>query len=79
MNFTELEPSAQEKLKEIVIARVRTLPQEMRISLGGEDFSSEDLVRHVERGDETGIEFLKMNLQYMQDLASGAVYDLGNE
>ena len=76
-SFGELDAEAQEKLKQIVIARIRTLPQEMRISLGGEDLSSEELVDHVEKGDATGLEYLKMNLQYMQDLASGAIYNVG--
>ena len=76
--FGELDADAQEKLKQIVVARIRTLPQEMKISLGGEDLSAEQLVQHVEEGDETGLEYLKMNLLYMQELASGAIYNAGS-
>lgn len=73
----QLDPELKKLLKEITIARVRTISRDTHISLGSEDYSSEELIDHIEEDDEVGEEFIKMNWRYLKDLASGAVY--GNE
>lgn len=70
-----IDADLKEQLKQLTIARIRTISNDTRISLGSEDYSSEDLVKHVEKDDEIGEEFIKMNWQYLKDLASGAIYD----
>lgn len=71
----ELDTKSQEKLKQIVIARIKTLSDETRVSLGSEEFSPSQLVDHVENGDDVGLEVIDMHWQYLKDLASGALYD----
>jgi len=73
--IAELDPELKKLLKEITIARVRTISKDTHISLGSEDYSSEELVDHIEEDDEIGEEFIKLNWQYLKDLASGAIYD----
>lgn len=71
----QLDPELKKLLKEITIARVRTISKDTHISLGSEDYSSEELIDHIEEDDEIGEEFIKMNWQYLKDLTSGAIYD----
>lgn len=72
-----LDADIKEQLKEITMARIRTVSQDTHISLGSEDYSSEELINHLEKNDEIGDELIQMNWQYLKDLASGAIY--GNE
>lgn len=72
-----LDAAVKEQLKEITMARIRTISRDAHISLGSEDYSSEDLIKHLEKNDEIGDELIQMNWQYLKDLASGAIY--GNE
>lgn len=70
-----LDSDLKEQLKEITMARIRTISKDTHISLGSEDYSQEELIRHLEKGDEIGDELIEMNWQYLKDLASGAIYD----
>ncbi len=70
-----LDADLKEQLKEITLARIRTISRDAHISLGSEDYSSEDLIKHLEKNDEIGDELIQMNWQYLKDLASGAIYD----
>lgn len=72
-----LDADSRKQLKEITLARIRTVSQDTHISLGSEDYSSEELINHLEKNDEIGDELIQMNWQYLKDLASGAIY--GNE
>jgi hypothetical protein len=73
-DLKEMDPELKEQLKQITIARVKTISNEARISLGSEDYSSEELIKHIEKDDEIGEELIRMNWQYLKDLASGAIY-----
>ncbi len=70
-----LDADLKEQLKEITLARIRTISRDAHISLGSEDYSSEDLIKHLEKNDEIGDELIQMNWEYLKDLASGAIYD----
>lgn len=74
-NINDLDADLKEQLKEITLARIRTVSKDARISLGSEDYSSEELITHLEGNDEIGNELIQMNWQYLKDLASGALYD----
>ena len=67
-------PEIEKRLKPIVIANIRTIPDDIFISLGNQEYSPKDLEKHVEESDETGIEFMKMHWQYLRDAAAGTLY-----
>ena len=71
----ELDSDLKEQLKQITIARIRTISSDKRISLGSEDYTAEELVNHVEENDQIGEEMMQINWQYLKDLAAGALYD----
>ena len=70
-----LDADSKKQLKQITIARIRTISSDTKISLGSEDYTVEELVNHVEKDDQVGEEMIQMNWQYLKDLASGALYD----
>lgn len=65
----------QEQIKELVIARIRTLSDDVSLSIGGEDLKREQLIDHVEKDDEIGKNLIDMQIEFLQDMASGALYE----
>lgn len=75
----ELNLSEQEKkqLKQIVLARIQVMPEDVNMSIGSEQLTKDELIKHVEKGDEIGKQLISVQLEYLQALASGNIY--GNE
>lgn len=65
------------KLKQIVLARLNVMPDDVSVSMGDRNVGKEELVQHVQSEDEIGKQMMEMDLEFLQDLASGAIY--GNE
>lgn len=65
----------QEQIKELVIARIRTLPDDVALSVGGEELKRDQLIEHVQEDDAVGKELIEMQLEFLQDMASGALYE----
>lgn len=75
-NDVILDPELRDKLKELVIQRVNAMPDTLCISVGSSDeLTKKDLAQHVQDGDEVGQQIIEMQLEFLRDLASGAVYD----
>lgn len=76
-NSTEdivLDPELSEQLKKLVLERVGAMPDSLGISIGSKEFTKNDALRHVEQGDDIGNQIIEMELGFLRDLASGAVY-----
>lgn len=71
----EEEKIFQEQIKELVIARIRTLSDDVALSIGGEELKRDQLIEHVREDDEVGKELIEMQLEFLQDMASGALYE----
>ncbi|MEK7613101.1 MAG: hypothetical protein AAB449_03090 [Patescibacteria group bacterium] len=75
-NFEELivDPSLKEQLKKLVLERINVMPNTLRVAVGSEELTKEDMLRHVREEDETGKQLMEAELSFLRDLASGAVY-----
>lgn len=71
LHLTEEEKN---KLKELVLARLNVMPQDISISIGDKNLDKKELTEHVQSEDEIGKQMMEMELEFLQDLASGAVY-----
>lgn len=71
LNLTETQ---KEELKNIVLARIQVMPEDVSLSIGGEEISKKDLMNHVEQNDTIGEHLMITELEFLQDLASGAIY-----
>lgn len=63
-----------DQLRELVIERLKRLPEDMEMSIGDMDYSKKDLLSHVTEGDSVGMEVVDMQVEFLQDLASGSIY-----
>ncbi len=75
MNDSKLTPELQNQIKELVIARILTLPEDVSLSVGDEDLKRGQLIEHVQKEDEVGKDIIDMQLEFIRDMASGALYE----
>lgn len=60
--------SAAEK-EELVLCRLKAMPQSIRVSLGsGGELSRDDLIRHVKDGDRLGKLIVETQLDYLRSM-----------
>lgn len=61
-----------EELKKIVLWKLDMVPSHFKLSVGNKgSFTKEELKQHIEKGDEIGVLFAQMQLNFMKALASG--------
>jgi hypothetical protein len=70
----DLTEEQKEELKKIVLARMQVMPADLNITIGGQDIAKKDLITHIENDDKIGEHLMLTELEFLQDLASGAIY-----
>lgn len=66
----------KEGIKKLVIARLEILPSDKKISIGSDgEFSRDELIQSVEKGDEVGDKITEIQLEYLTSLKDGILYD----
>ena len=62
-----------ERMKEIVVARIDAqVPSNLKLAMGGyESMNKEEMIEHVQKGDEIGKQIVKRHLLFLKSLASG--------
>lgn len=68
-----------EDIKNLVIARLETIPANVEISIGGEgSFTIKDLIERVRRQDDVGKKITEMQLAYLRSLGKLPTQELKN-
>ena len=63
-------------IKELVIARLQTLPDDVSVSMGAEgEYSKEQIIEHVEQGDEIGNKMVEIEMNFLRSLKEGKLYE----
>jgi len=62
-----------EDFKKIVVERIKQMPEELKVSLGGEKgfLSKEEMIKNIENETEMGVELLNIQLRYLRSLKKG--------
>lgn len=64
------------EVKKIVIARLEVFPTDKKISIGSMgEFTKEEMIKHVERGDDVGEKIAEVHLNYLRMLKEGIFYE----
>ncbi|MDO8662634.1 MAG: hypothetical protein Q7K98_05385 [Candidatus Omnitrophota bacterium] len=67
-------------LKELVIYRLDTFPEDKRISIGSDgEFSKSELIEHVRNGDEIGQKIVELELTFLRALKEGVLLNEINQ
>lgn len=64
---------SEEEIKKLVIIRLETsLPSDKKISIGSSgEFTKEELIDHVKKGDAIGKKVVKIELEFLQAFKEG--------
>ncbi len=71
----DLNEEEKEQLKKIVLARLNVMPKDISVTIGSENLKREELVEHVQLEDEVGKQMIEIELEFLKDMASGAIYE----
>lgn len=76
MNSQEIteDSDLQKYIKELVVARINALSDELEISVGGENITKEEILKSIDEGNELGQEVIEMQLKFIRDMAEGKIY-----
>lgn len=61
-------------IKELVIARINALSDNLEISVGGENVTKQAILKSIKEGNELGQEVIEMQLKFLRDMADGKIY-----
>lgn len=69
----------QEDIKKLVLARIQATSDDLRIAIGSTEYTKEEMIKSVEKGDEVGKEIIDIQMEYLRDMAQGAAYQLSDD
>ena len=70
----------EDDIKELVIARLQTLPDDISVSVGAEgEYSRDQLIQHVEVEDEIGKKMVEIEMNFLRSLKEGKFYEMYGE
>lgn len=68
------ESRIDEDLKNLVIERIKASSSDIKVSIGTSEYSKEEMLRNVEEENEIGREIVDIQIEYLRDMAEGAIY-----
>jgi len=64
------------EIRQLIIERIKTLSPGWKISIGKEgDFSKEELIKHIQKGDKIGEKITKVQLSYLRSMKKGIFFN----
>jgi len=64
--------TSEEEIKKIVIARLETLPEDKKISIGSSgEFSRDEVIECVKKENEIGKKMIQVELEFLRSLKNG--------
>jgi len=68
--------ASEQEIKQLVIERLKTLPENIGLSIGSMgDFDKQELISHVEQGDDIGKKIVEVELNFLRGLKEGILYE----
>lgn len=68
------DPELRRQFKQLVLERISTMPETLRVAVGASQLAPHDMAEHVRSEDEIGRQVMEIELEFLRDLATGAVY-----
>jgi len=68
--------SNEQEIKQLVVERLKTLPDNVGLSIGAQgEFNRDELISHVQNGDEIGQKIIEVELNFLRGLKEGILYE----
>lgn len=76
MKKKDLNEVTDQEIRDLVIARLRSLSSDRKISMGSDgEYSKEDLVESVKSHDKIGDKIIAMQLNYLESFKKGGLFN----
>ena len=63
-------------IRNLVIARLDSLPSDKKISIGSKgEFSKDELIEHGKKGDDIGRKIVEVELEFLRAMKEGRFYE----
>jgi hypothetical protein len=69
-----LNKKTQKEMRKLVLARLQAASDDLRISIGSTNYNKKQLLKKVQAGDKIGQEIINIQIEYLRDMAKGAIY-----
>jgi len=67
---------SDKEIRDIVIARLQSLPSDRKISIGSDgEFTKDELVQNIHNGSDVGNKIIEIQLDYLKSLKEGIFLD----
>lgn len=75
MTSQENKTQYSDEIKELVLARLETLPSGAVVSIGSDqELAKEELISAVKEGNEVGQKIIEIEISFLQSLKEGVLY-----
>lgn len=64
----------QDDIKQLVLARIMAASDDLRIAIGSTEYTKKEMIENVKEGNEVGKEIMEIQMEYLRDMARGAIY-----
>lgn len=76
---TQSDKETQEDIKKLVIARIKAASDDLAVSIGSKEYTKEQMLKSVETGNKLGQEIIKIQMEFLRDMAKGVIYQQSND
>ena len=74
------ETEKEEEIKKLVLTRIGIMPPNYKLSVGDEGtFNKEELINHIKKGDDIGMQIINMQMSFIKALTSGKLIETLNQ
>lgn len=68
-----------EDIRKLALARLKAMPNNLKVSIGSSEYTKDDILDHVEKGDAVGQQVASIQIDFIRSLASGSIYDYNEQ
>lgn len=74
IDFNNIDKKTLEEMQKLVLARLRASSDDLTISIGSNEYNKQEMLESVEKINDLGKEIIEAQIDYLRDMASGAIY-----
>lgn len=74
LDLRDIDSELLEDMKKLVFARIKAASDDLVLSIGEKQYTKEEILESVKKGDEVGLEIIDMQMEFLRDMASGEFY-----
>ncbi len=68
------------ELQKLILARMEIMPPNFKLSIGDKGtFNKSQLMEHIQKGDDIGLQIIDMQMSFIRALTSGKLIETINE